>query len=226
MTTFTNDWITESAKILFRGATPPEPTKFRLCLANTATLTRGSSLVDFISNELLPNDGYIRAAANFSADGNYDPTDQRHEMPTITASFTADGASLQFQAAFLMADARVIASRVFSDANVNPATDVITINNHGFIPSDRLIFTADELAFLPGGIAAGTIYTVTAATTNTFGIGVDITNTGSGTFRARSANGIVVAFATADTPITLADGQTYSYQIPLVVLNSGYVSGS
>lgn len=230
---FTNAWISQSAKILFRGATPPDTAKFRLALANTASLGRTNSLADFISNELLPINNYARATANFSGDGSYDTTDQRHELPTISASFTASGGSLQFQTAFLIADSLAISSKSFTDANVNATSDRITITAHGFANGDKLVFTADALATLPGGIVAGTIYQVSSVTTNDFQLQpnggdstIDITNTGSGTFRARSANGIIVAYAVESSPITVPDGQGYSYQIPLVVLNSGYVAGS
>lgn len=224
---FTNAWISQSAKILFRGATPPDTSKFRLCLANTATLSRSSSLADFITNELLPNNGYARATASFGGDGSYDSTDQRHELPTISASFTASGGALQFQTAFLIADSLAVSSKAFTNANVNAVSSSITITAHGLVNGDKLTFTADSLATLPGGIEEDTIYTVASVTTNDFQLtGVDITDTGSGTFRARSANGIIVAYALETSPITVPDGQGYSYQIPLVVLNSGYVNGS
>jgi hypothetical protein len=231
--TFTNAWVSLSAKILFRGATPPDASKFRLALANSSALGRTSSIANFISNELLPTNGYARIDASFSSDGSYDPTDQRHELPTISASFTATGGSLQFQTAFLIADSLAVSSKSFTDANVNSTSDRVTITSHGFVNGDKLVFTADALATLPSGIAPGTIYQVASSSTNDFqlqpnggGSTIDITDTGSGAFRARSANGIIVAYAVESSPITVADGQGYSYQIPLVVLNSGYVTGS
>ncbi|MEH1902525.1 MAG: hypothetical protein V7L04_14170 [Nostoc sp.] len=230
---FANTWISQSAKVLFRGATPPDASKFRLALANTATLGRTSSLADFITSELLPNNGYIRAIANFGSDGIYDTTDQRHELPIISASFAASGGSLQFQTAFLIADSTAVASKSFNSFNVNPTSDRITITAHGYVNGDKLVFTPDVMGTLPSGIVAGTIYQVASITANDFqlqpnggGTTIDITDTGSGTFRARSANGIIVAYAVESSPITLPDGQGYSYQIPLVVLNSGYVTGS
>jgi hypothetical protein len=224
--TLTNDWITKSAKILFRGISPPNPNKFRVGLCNTATLTRASTIAEFISAELLPINGYSRVVANF-ADGAYDTTDQRHELPIISASFAATGGSLQFQSIFLIADASTLASKAFTNAEVNPTSDRITIPNHSLVNGDQLVFTADSLGSLPGGIAANTLYTVTSASTNDFLLqGIDITDTGSGTFRARNANGSIVAFGIEPNPITLADGQPYIYQIPLVVLNAGYVNGS
>ena len=230
---FTNTWVTQSAKILFRGVTPPDASKFRLALANTATVSRSSSLADFITSELLPNFGYSRAIANFGSDGIYDTTDQRHELPIISASFAATGGSLQFQTAFLIADSTAVSSKSFTNTNVNPTSDRITIPAHGFINGDKLVFTADVMGTLPSGIVANTIYQVSNITSNDFqlqpnggGTTIDITDTGSGTFRARSAGGTIVAYAVESSPITVPDGQGYSYQIPLVVLNSGYVTGS
>ncbi|MHC5779311.1 hypothetical protein [Nostoc sp.] len=223
---FTNSWVSQSAKILFRGGTPPDPTKFRLALANTATLTRSNLLADFLASELLPVNSYARVSANFS-DGSYNATLSRYELPTVSASFAASGGSLQFQTAFLIANSSATASQSFTNANVNPTSDRITIASHGFINGDQITFTADALAVLPTGIVAGTVYTPTNITTNDFQLtGANITDTGSGTFRARSANGIIVAYAVESTPITIFDGQGYSYNIPLVVLNSGYVTGS
>ncbi|MBN3951935.1 MAG: hypothetical protein HWQ38_37915 [Nostoc sp. NMS7] len=231
---FTNAWVSQSAKILFRGATPPDATKFRLALANTATLTRSNLLADFLASELLPVNSYARVSTNFS-DGSYNATLSRYELPTVSASFAASGGSLQFQTAFLIANSSATASQYFTNANVNPTSDRITLPSHGFVNGDQITFTADALAVLPTGIVAGTVYTAANVTTNDFQLtfmlsgvetGVDITDTGSGTFRARSANGIIVAYAVESTPITIFDGQGYSYNIPLVVLNSGYVTGS
>ncbi|MEH1976077.1 MAG: hypothetical protein V7L02_23260 [Nostoc sp.] len=230
---FTNAWISQSAKILFRGSTPPDASKFRLALANSSSLGRTSSVADFIKSELLPANGYARVDASFSNDGSYDSTDQRHELPNINAAFAALGGSLQFQTVFLIADSTATSSKSFTNSNVNATSDRITITAHGFVNGDKLVFTADALSSLPSGIAADTIYQVASVTTNDFqlqpnggGSTVNIADTGSGTFRARSANGIVVAYAVESSPITVADGRGYSYQIPLVLLNSGYVNGS
>jgi hypothetical protein len=230
---FTNDWITQKAKILYRGATPPSSTKFRLALANTATLTRASSLADFIANELLPTNGYARALIDFGGDGIYDTTDQRHEMPVPSIGFTASGGSLQWQTVFLIADSVAVASKSFTNANVNPTTDRITITAHGFANGDKKMFTADSLAFLPGNLTTGTVYQVASATINDFqlqpsdgGSTVNITDTGSGTFRIRSADGIIVCFAVESSPITLTDGQGYSYRLPIIEANVGYANGA
>ncbi|MDJ0677602.1 MAG: hypothetical protein QNJ36_19835 [Calothrix sp. MO_167.B42] len=225
--TFTNDWISRAANILFRGGAPPNQAQFYLCAANTAALSRASNLADFISNELAVENGYSRIAIDFgNGAGTYDTNDQRHELPNATGAFTASGGALQFQTIFILADANPIASLNFSPTNVDATTDTITINNHGLVNGDNVIFTPDSLAVLPGGINQGTIYTTTNTTTNTFQLtGVDITNTGSGNFKTRTANGSTVLFGVENTAITVPDGQSYSYSIPVVTLNTGYVQG-
>lgn len=229
--TFTNDWISLQAKVLFRGSSAPDMSKFYVGLANVATLTRASLISDFISNELLPINGYQRVPVSFSSDGSYDTSANRHEMPTVIAPFSASNNSFQFQTAFLMSNAQPTASQSFTNSNVTPSTGRIAIASHGFVNGDRLVFTADPLATLPGGIAASTIYQVANITTNDFqlqdltGVAINITDTGSGTLRARSANGSIVALAIESSPITVPAGQGYTYQIPIVLLNTGYANG-
>ena len=228
--TFTNDWISQICLSMYRGKTPPATSKFYVALANTAILTRANTIADFIAQELLPINGYARCNTQFSGDGAYNPTNLRYEMPTLTATFTASGSSFQFQTAFLMANASAVSSQSFTDANVNAASDRITITNHGFINGDSLVFTADNLSTLPGGITSGTLYTVANVTTNDLqiqlsGTTIDIQNTGSGTFHARSANGSIVALAVELSPVTVPTGQGYTYQIPIVQLNTGYTNG-
>ncbi|AUB37527.1 hypothetical protein COO91_03472 [Nostoc flagelliforme CCNUN1] len=230
--TFTNAWISATAKILFRGATPPSVDKFYVGLANTSSLSRASTIANFVSNELT-DDAYSRAQLTLSGDGSYNSSANRHELPIATTIFTAGATSWQFQTAFLLADAHPIASNAFTNESVNAATDRITIANHPWVSGDRLIFTADELATLPTGINAGTIYQVLSPATNDFAIAtvgsstpVNFQNTGSGAFHARSANGIVSIFAIEGSPITILPGRSYSYQIPIALLNTGFVSGN
>ncbi|PHJ69226.1 hypothetical protein VF14_03625 [Nostoc linckia z18] len=231
--TFTNAWISETAKILFRGSPAPDATKFYVGLADTDALTRASTIASFVAKELVPESNYTRANLTLSGDGSYNSAANRHELPTATITFTAGDTSWQFQTAFLIANAHQTCSVAFTNSNVNAATDRIAIASHPWIAGDRLVFTADELATLPTGIDAGTIYQVLSPTTNDFQIAtlgsstpVNIQNTGAGTFRARSANGIVSVFAVEPSPITLLPGRSYAYQIPIALLNTGFVSGN
>jgi len=229
--TFTRSFISHKAAVIYRGATPFNPNKFYLGLANTNTLNRGSSIADFIAAELLPSYGYARKQILFSGDGAYNTLYERHELPDVTLPFAASGGSLQFQTAFLLANATPTSSRSFTDANVDAATNKIAIANHGLVNSDEVIFTAAPTATLPGGIFASTLYKVANATTNDFslttvsGTPVDITNTGSGTFYCRYASGIIAALFVEPSQIQILDGSTHSYRVPIAELNTGYVSG-
>ena len=221
----TNDWISQSARILYQGALPPNKNKFYVALANTAVLTRASTIAEFITAEILPENGYQRSSINFGADGAFNTGEKRHELSAINPTFTASGNSLQFQAAFLIADAKSFSSVEFSSANVDAGNNLISIAAHPFSDGDKITFTPDETSNLPAGINAGEIYTVSNSATDTFQISTSITGTGSGTFYARSANGTVVALAVEDAPITVLDGQQYTYQIPLILFNGDYGSG-
>ncbi|MEH1780889.1 MAG: hypothetical protein V7L26_17600 [Nostoc sp.] len=230
--TFTNSWISQAANILFCGSAAPDTTKFYLGLANTNALTRANTIVDFVSNELLATDGYARSQLILPNNGSYNTSNNRQELPTATITFTAQN-TWQFQTVFLLANGHPVASLPFTSSNVNSATDRITIANHPWVSGDRLIFTADSTATLPTGINQATVYQVLSPTTNDFALGqvvsstpINIQDTGSGTFRARSANGMVAAFAVESSLITLLAASSYSYQIPLVLLNTGLVSGN
>ncbi|MEH2067919.1 MAG: hypothetical protein V7K47_07085 [Nostoc sp.] len=229
---FTNAWISQTAKTMFRGAAPPVSNKFYIGLAQTDSLSRNSPLASFISNELSSAD-YTRLQFNLADDGGYNTNTNRHEFSPVTITFTPSTTTWQFQTAFLLANGHSVASMGFSSSDVNSATNRITISNHPWTSGDRLVFTADDLATLPTGIDAGTIYQVLSPTTNDFAlalvnssVAIDIQNTGSSTFRARSANGIIATFAIEPSLITLLPGQPHSYQIPIALMNTGYVNGS
>ncbi|QSJ14605.1 hypothetical protein JYQ62_22155 [Nostoc sp. UHCC 0702] len=227
---FTNAFISEIAKYALRGATPPPTSRLRGCLANTAVLTVSSTLESFLAAELIPGNGYSRQQVAIPSDGAFNITNKRHEMPTISPSWTASGGALQFQTVFLMADGDATASSIVS--SVNTSTDTLTINAHGYSNGQKLTFSADSGGSLPTGITAATIYQVTNVATNTFqlqpnggGSTIDITGAGSGTIRARSANGVIIAYGVDSNPVTLADGQPYTPVINLIFANAGYISG-
>ena len=231
---FTNDWVNQSAKILFRGAPAPDVNKFYVGIASVANLGRTNTIQDFVSSEMLVANGYNRQQLFFSGDGSYSQSNQRHEMPAANVTFNADsgGSSWQFQTVFLIANSHAVANKSFANSNVDASNDRITINSHPWVSGDRLIFTADDLGTLPGGITSGTLYQVLNPTTNNFQIGlsgsntpINLTSVGSGTFRARSANGTIITYAVETNPITILPGQAYSYSLPIVLLNSGYTSG-
>lgn len=226
---FTQQWLAAKAKIAYRGAIPPDPNKFRLALADTNVLTKASNKADFIAAELLPVSGYLRPQFLYNADGTYNAVNERYEMPPLDVSFTATGGFLQFQTAFLLANAHPVSARSFTNVEVNPAMDRIAIASHGLVDGDEVLFTPGVAATLPSGLIPATLYFVVNATTNGFqvstqlnGPAVDITDTGSGTCYCRCANGLVVALSVEPSQIQILDGTTHSYRIPIVEVNATY----
>lgn len=82
-------------------------------------------------------------------------------------------------------------SQTFLPADVNTATDVITITNHGY--SDGFSFRLSSTGGLPGGLVAATPYYIVSSTANTFklsassgGSAIDLTTAGTGVHTIRS----------------------------------------
>ena len=216
---FTNDWISRSARILYQGTSPPDKDSFYVALSTSNILTRDSTIAEFISSELLPENGYQRVNVNFGVDGIYNSVENRFELPAINPSFTASGASLQFQSAFLIADGKPFSSLELSPVNISSGENLITFTAHPFVDGDKVVFSADETSSLPSGINSLQVYTVSEATPDSFKIDSTIAGNGSGTFYIRSANGNIVAATIEDSPITVFDGQQYTYQIPIKSLS-------
>lgn len=195
----------------------------RVCLS-TAALNANSSNEDIFASELLPVYGYSRINSTFGNDaGTYNAQSLSFALPQIQATFTANGGVVQWQSAFVLIGGSAIASKSFTEANVNPATDRIEMRQHGLTNGDRLVFTAETTGVLPGDINSTTryyvgvidsltveLYTDAALTTK-----VDITSTGSGTMYARYASGAVAAVVQESAVVQLLDGQSYSYLINL-----------
>lgn len=225
MGTFFNSWIEYASDAVYRGEAPPDETKFYLILLDSTPITRTSTIAEIITAEVLTDTGYARENVVFEA-GTYSTPNQRLEYPPLTASFITSGGSIQWQSAVILADASAIASSSFTASNVNAVTDVITINAHGNINGDKLIFVPAALATLPSPLAEGTLYTVSEATTNTFKLsGINISDTGSGTFYAKNATGKLVCFGTENTTVTLESGSTQPFTIPSAFMNTEYTTG-
>lgn len=72
-------------------------------------------------------------------------------------------------------------------ADVAEATDVLTLDGHGFTTNDVLVFRAEGSGSLPSPLVAGTTYYAIAASDSTFqvaasvdGAAIDLTTAGSG----------------------------------------------
>lgn len=92
------------------------------------------------------------------------------------------------------------------------AGDTIRSPAHGFADDDRVAFEAEDVGSLPAGIAAGTLYWVINAATDTFkvsatqgGAAVNLTTTGSGKVRKV-------------TPKIVNSGDTFRFQVGALTL--------
>lgn len=229
---FTNSFQTRQALVMYRGATSPAVGTFYMCLADTNTLDQDNVIEDFVAAELPVGNGYSRQLVTFSSDGTFDLTDNRHEIEPDLVTFTASGAALQYQTAFVLQDASATANQAFAPGDVDAGTDTITITAHGLTTGDFVVFTPDAASSLPAPLVSGTKYEVFNALTNTFqvttvggGSAIDLTTVGSGTFKVRDASGDIAWYILEDSQITINDGDSRSFQQPIIVANVGFVTG-
>jgi hypothetical protein len=225
-----NDWISYKAKMQYRGATPPNPAKFFMCLADTNLLSRTSAKSEFFAAELKAQNGYQRAAIVFGSDGVYSNTNKRHEMPLVTATYSAVGGALQFQTVFLIADGSPNAPKSFAAADVNASSNVITIASHGLTSGDEIMVDAEAGSTLPSGLSAGTLYKAIGVSTDNFQISsdgataIDI-GAGSGTFRLRYANGKIHSFDVSTDSQLIQAGRTGDIYLTLAEANDTFGVG-
>ncbi|GEM_PF-3421939 len=229
-----NDWISRKAKVMYRGATPPQAGKFQLCFADTTSLSRSSPLSDFVNAELITQYGYQRKNLVWPEDGSFSNTNLRHELPLIEATWTASGGSIQFQTAFLLADAHAKAQETFTTTDVDPAANHITIASNLLATNDSIIFEALPGSTLPTGLTAATVYYAasvnnvagTFQVTNTVdGTPLTISNVGSGNFRMRYATGSVVLLQIESDPVIIQDSKPNVYELAVVEMNTVYGPG-
>jgi hypothetical protein len=232
MATRTNAWISYVEQLLYRGVgVAPHPSKFYLCASASAALTRASGFADFIRAELKPEFGYQRQQVLWSGNGTYSNTNQRHELPTVTTTWTAASGTLQFQTVFLLANAHSKASESFAPSNVSGST--ITIAGNLLANGDTVIPVADAGSTLPGNLVSNTAYTAINVNSGTGAFqfssdGVNpitLSNAGSGTFQLRYATGVVVLLQVEANAVSLQTGRPVQYDIDLVGMNAAYGSG-
>lgn len=232
MRTFTDSWISYRTTALFRGKAVPNVNKFYLCFADSNQLNRQSSPLDFINAELKQENGYLRSSIAFNEDGQFSTANKRHDLPLVSGSIAASGATIQFQTVFLIANGNAIANRLFNAAtDVDVNTNTITSNAHGLSNLDRIAFTLETAASLPTGIATNTVYRAINVTANTFqasidGLNpVDITALGSGQCRLRYVPEWVVMLEDFDSPQLVQTGRTFYYDLQMSGFNTTFGAG-
>ncbi|MGL5062546.1 MAG: hypothetical protein ACRC62_21420 [Microcoleus sp.] len=222
----TQKYITDDALWRVGRRAAPSQTGFYMCLSTSNTLTAASPVADFLTTEVTGN-GYARQPITYSADGTFNTTTSRHELPQVTTSFTATGGSIVWRSSFVIYDGRVESSATLPAANINISTDVITLNAHGLANGEELIIGNN---FSPvGGLISNTIYKACNVTTNTFQVSsdgttpIDLTSVGAGNYRLYYAKGSVKSFVTRPSDETIANGSIGRILYDDVSLQGTYV---
>ena len=202
---------------LRRGIGPlPDPNQFRVLLFNGSTLTKTMSKAAMLAAELLQQNGYARQPYN-PTNATYNATTQRADLGRVTANYTGAGATLQWDAAAVLADCRATSSRQITA--IDATTDILTIANHGLTNGEEVtVSTTDTFA---GGLEGSLIYYAKVVTANAIQLCSDaatasvinITNAGVGTHHLRYAKGDIVFFGNFPGSQTIGDGVTESLQV-------------
>ena len=98
-----DSFISYSGDVVFRGVTPPSNVDFYAILCANEVL-RTENIATVVGSELAAVDGYARQNISISV-GTYYGTDQRHEYPVVTVTFTATTGDLTFSSFVILADA-------------------------------------------------------------------------------------------------------------------------
>lgn len=194
-----------------------------LCADNPA-LSDTSSLGDWLGTELLPANGYSRSAFTFSSVGAFDAPNREQDLPPLTASFSATGAGLIYRTVITLRGGNI---RGFLGtvpaSSVSPESDRILLPSHGCSSGEAVVFHPLDGDALPDPLVAGTRYFVDPLDADRFAIyfdsdltaPVDLTSTGSGSFRVRNADGTIVCIDIAPSNRTTAAGVTDTYQLSI-----------
>lgn len=201
-------------------------------LVNAATApSSNASIASWLRYELTESvNGYARFQSSALTGGTYVTSTARYEQSTIAVEFSASGGSLTYTHVVLLLDAPSdgqAGAAITASTAVDPATDVITVADHGLSDGAAVTVTADSGSTLPGGLTAGTLYYVDSVSTSTItlhtatpvatGNKIDLTSTGSGTLRVRKCAGSVYGVLTESSAVTITDGQKIGYSVKLAV---------
>jgi hypothetical protein len=226
--TYQNTFISRLALMQVGRASAPNPAKIYLLCIDSNSVGRASTPAEIFRWEIPAANGYIRRNMVWATDGTYDNTDQRHELPMVSATFTATGL-IQFQKVAIAVDCHAQTDATFTNSGVNTGSSTITIAGNTLVNGDSVLFRPDTGATLFGGVTAHTEYKVTGKSGDSFGLttaagaAVTISSAGSGTFFMRYATGQIMLMD--DQIVLLQSGQPWEYQANLTQMNSVYGTG-
>ena len=174
----------------------------RLCIIEplggaTNALNQNASDAAIIARESVLS---TRITSTWAVDGAFDIPDNRWELPILTFNLSASIAPIDYMQLFLLAGGSPNPPKTFFTSAINTSTNAITVPQHGLTTGDRVIITANGT--LPAPLDSDTqpfIYLALVTDTNNFKLArpsaptteIDLTNTGTGTFTLKYANGTV-----------------------------------
>lgn len=226
--TITRSFKTFAALLEWGRAPAPSPTGFFVGFSTGSTFTDSSSILDFLSTEVVGN-GYARQPIAFASDGAYNPAQNRHEMPQATPQITAAGGSITFRTIFILYNARAESRVSFPGSAVDTGANTITVAGHGLANGEPIGFSDDGILGMIGGLAINTLYQAINVTANTFQVSsdgltpIDLTSAGGGPYNLLYAKGGVRSFQIGAANKTIASGSTERVVFDAAVLEGTYV---
>lgn len=221
-------WLDFEYQAMYRGATPPDETKFFGILCANLTLDETMDIATVVSGEVITANGYARQNITFPDITAWDATLLRQKSDNAEWAFDATTADITWNSAAIIADTDSRGSVVVE--SINPTTDRLTMTAHPFVAGDRVCVTS--LVTLATGIPANTLLYVGVPGANEIELfndeartnKVNIGNTGSGTHYVRNCNGRLVCFANESTQLIVA-GTDQPLKIFVALANIGNNSG-
>lgn len=163
--------------------------------------------------------------------GVWDTVDGRWEVPAIEFLLEAPFASFDYYQLFTVVNGSLNRPKSFASADINIASDTVTIANHGLANGEAFVITLQPGSLLPAPLNTDPqpfIYTALNISTNTFQISkdgvsaVNLSGTGTGSFWLKYAKGSVERLLTnratdgiTPTIASLLAGQSKPYNTPL-----------
>lgn len=190
---------------------------FRLILLNdSSSLTKSSTIVDFLKCELLNSEGYSRSSALSFSDPTNNTGTLTSNLPQISASFSASSAPLQHDRVALLEGGSAKANGTVASI----ASNACTVTAHGAVADDKVFFVSSGT--YPTGISADTIYYVKSPATNTFevaatagGSTIVLGTSWTGTLTAHFANGTIITSQDRSPAVIINVGQSLPVTLDL-----------
>ncbi len=145
---------------------------------------------------------------------------------SISDSFTAVGGTLIYDRVVIVFNGSPNAPAIFTDSDIDIATNVITIASHGLSNGDPVLVNTSAGSTMPGGLTAGVIKYVEAVNADTLKLydeynestltnPVNFTSPGSGTLRLHYCQGTIWHVVEMPSPETLGPGASIPVNLDL-----------